>query len=81
MKVRMKATVLGTYCSIENGAKRGDIIDLAPELVARELQQGRVELQLDGPIGTAYQAPSGAQMLEAETQVAAAQRTLDKAAR
>jgi hypothetical protein len=53
---------------------QGDIVDLAPEQVLRELLAGRVELRLDGPFTKDHEKPSAEEILDLETQIARAQR-------
>jgi hypothetical protein len=81
MKARMRTEIKGAYylCSsgkagYENGVAKGDIVDLQPEHVLRELLAGRVDLRLDGPLPLGHEKPSAEQILDLQAQIAAAQR-------
>jgi hypothetical protein len=56
----MLAGVSGSYfyCTdgsgYQHGVERGQVVDLSPEQVRREVSRGAVELKTDGPIGRAF---------------------------
>lgn len=50
MKVRFRSGILGTFCSVDGGVNRGDILDLPDHIALGLLRTGQAQSDLTGTL-------------------------------